>query len=362
MIRASFAIPGNLSIPTGGYRYDREVLARAADHGVALDHLELPASFPHPGRDDLLRAAGALVSLASDRVLLADGLAYGAMPESICASVKCPIVALVHHPLALESGIGPMDARRLRHSEAVALGHCAAVIATSRVTARTLAEDYGVPADRITVAEPGTEAAPRATGSGNDAPTILAVGAVSARKGYEVLMDALGPLAGLTWSLIIAGATDRDPAAFERARRAVVRNGLEGRVSFLGALSDADLAVLYDRADLFVMASRYEGYGMVLAEAMARGLPIVATTGGAAAETVPDGAALKVPPGDAAALRVAIQRALGDGQLRAGLARASWAAGQALPGWDDTARIVCAVIRQVSAQAGTAAAAGGRTT
>jgi glycosyltransferase involved in cell wall biosynthesis len=349
MIRAAFAIPGDIATPTGGYRYDREVLARAGVHGVALDHLALPASFPNPSDDDLLRTAGALVSLPADRVLLADGLAYGALPESICASIRCPIVALVHHPLALESGIGPMAARQFRQSETVALGHAAAVIATSRATARTLVDDYDVPPGRITVAEPGTEPAARATGSGGPERLILAVGAVSQRKGYDVLIDALGELAELPWSLVVVGATDRNPAAYDAVSRAVARNRLDGRVRFEGALSDDALAGLYARADLFVMPSRYEGYGMVLAEAMARGLPIVATTGGAAAETVPDAAALKVPPGNVTELRVAIARALGDGQLRAELAGASWAAGQALPRWDDTARTIASVIASVGA-------------
>jgi glycosyltransferase involved in cell wall biosynthesis len=349
MISAAFAIPGDLSTPTGGYRYDREVLARAEAHGVALDHLALPASFPNPTDDDLLRTAGALVSLPADGVLLADGLAYGALPESICASIRCPIVALVHHPLALESGIGPMAAGHFRHSEAAALSRAAAVIATSRVTARTLADEYEVPSGRITVAEPGTEPASRATGSGSTEMLILAVGAVSQRKGYDVLMDALGELADLPWKLVVVGATDRDPHAYDAARRAVVRNRIEGRVAFHGSLSDEALARLYGLADLFVMPSRYEGYGMVLAEAMARGLPIVATTGGAAAETVPDAAALKVPPGNAAELRAAIARALSDAPLRAELGAASWAAGQTLPRWDDTTRIIASVLTRVGA-------------
>lgn len=349
MISAAFAIPGDLSTPTGGYRYDREVLARVAAHGVALDHLVLPASFPNPSDDDLLRTAGALVSLPPGRVLLADGLAYGALPESICASIRCPIVALVHHPLALESGIGAMAAGHLRHTETVALTHAAAVIATSRLTARTLVDDYDVQPDRIAVAEPGTEPAPRATGSGGPEKLILAVGAVSHRKGYDVLMDALGELVDLPWKLVVVGATDRDPSACEAARGAVVRNRLDGRVTFAGSLPDDALARLYGRADLFVMPSRYEGYGMVLAEAMARGLPIVATTGGAAAETVPDDAALKVPPGNAVELRAAMARALGDDPLRARLAAASWAAGRMLPRWDDTARIVAAVLTRIGA-------------
>lgn len=349
MIQAVFAIPGDLDAPTGGYRYDREVLARAHAHGIATRHLQLPGSFPFPTGDDLAKTAAALSSISADDVLIVDGLAFGAFPADLCASIKAPIVALVHHPLALESGIAPGVAAGLQVTETNALRHARAVIVTSRVTARTLVQDYGVPADAISVAEPGTEPAPRAAGSGNAVKTILAVGAVSRRKGYELLMDALGPLSTLAWELIIVGAIDRDRDAYGAAHRAMARNQLGRHVTFAGPLSDVALARLYGLADLFVMPSLHEGYGMVLAEAMARGLPIVTTTGGAAAETVPEGAALKVPPGDVTALKVAIARALGDGGLRQQLSDAAWTVGQTLPRWDDTARTVASVVRRIAA-------------
>ncbi|MFN3854724.1 MAG: glycosyltransferase family 4 protein [Phreatobacter sp.] len=347
-VKAVFAIPGDIATPTGGYRYDREVLARAGRSGLDLTHLALPGSFPFPTDADLAATRELFGSLPGGAVLLADGLAFGALPPAVLDAIAVPVVALVHHPLALESGLPAATAARLAASERQALARASAVIVTSPATARILVADYAVPGDRITVAMPGTEPAPRATGSGNEAPMLLAVGAVSARKGYEVLMDALGPLKGLDWTLVIAGATDRDRDAFASLRRAVVRHGLARRVTFAGALSDEALDRLYGLADIFVMASLYEGYGMVLAEAMAHGLPIVTTTGGAAAETVPDGAALKVPPGDAAALKAAIARAIGDRALRRSLADAAFAAGVALPRWDDTARIVAAVIRDVA--------------
>ena len=328
MITATFAIPGDLATPTGGYRYDREVLARASAHGVEFDHLALPGSFPFPTPDELLRTAGLFVSHPADRVLMVDGLAYGALPESICLSAKSPIVALVHHPLALESGLAAETAARLKASEAAALVHARRIIVTSR----------------ITVAEPGTAPAPRAIGSGRSEPTILTVGAISARKGYDVLVAALARLQGEAWRLVIAGATDRAPEVHAALREAIRHHGLEARVTLTGAISDAEIEALYAQADLFVMPSRYEGYGMVLAEAMARGLPIITTTGGAAAETVPDGAAVKVPPDDALALSAALSRLIQSPRMRADLAARSFEAGRALPGWDDTARIVASVV------------------
>jgi len=355
MKRAVFAIPGELSTPTGGYRYDREVLARAGKAGIALAHLALPGAYPYPAADDLLRTAGALVSLPADDVLMVDGLAYGALPESICLSIKAPIVALVHHPLALESGLSPEVGARFRASERTALSHARSVIVTSRSTARILTEDYDVPADRITVAEPGTDPVPRSRGSGGTVPVILAVGALSPRKGYGVLVEALSRIGGESWRMVIAGATDRDPDTHASLRGAIARHGLERRITVAGAVSDDELDRLYDVADIFVMPSLYEGYGMVLAEAMARGLPIVTTTGGAAAETVPEGAAIKVAPGDVAGLTAGLSRLIGNPRLRVELAERALAAGKALPGWDDTARIIAGVLaRAGSGPTGTA--------
>ncbi|QCI64270.1 glycosyltransferase family 4 protein [Phreatobacter stygius] len=350
MTRAVFAIPGDLSLPTGGYRYDREVLARAAAHGLELGHLGLPGSFPFPDESALDITRTALASLAPQTVLLADGLAYGAFPEALCAAVTCPIAALVHHPLALESGLSPAAAAALKASETIALGHARAVIVPSPTTARILVDDYRVAAAKITIAEPGTARAARATGSGGTTTELLAVGAISPRKGYGVLVAALGQLKELDWHLTIAGATDRAPATVAELQASIDQAGLAGRIALAGAVDDGSLDKLYAAADLFVMPSLFEGYGMVLTEAMARGLPIVTTTGGAAAETVPDAAALKVPPADEAALRDALATALKDRGLRARLAEASWAAARALPTWDDTARVICEVLGNLAAR------------
>jgi glycosyltransferase involved in cell wall biosynthesis len=207
-----------------------------------------------------------------------------------------------------------------------------------------LVADFAVPAGRITVAEPGTDPAPRATGTGSPVQ-LLAVGAVVPRKAYDLLVRALAPLADRDWRLAIAGPTDRSPQALAALDAALRQSGLGRRVALLGAVGQDRLADLYARADVFVMSSLLEGYGMVLGEAMARGLPIVCTTGGAAAETAPDAAAIKVAPGDEAALSAAIARLVDDLPLRARMADASWAAGQGLPRWDETARRIANVIK-----------------
>jgi glycosyltransferase involved in cell wall biosynthesis len=337
-----FAIPGDLSAPTGGYEYARRVLQALPD----LRYLSLPGGFPQPGAADLQATAVRLAAVRADAVLLIDGLALGAMPLACLDAVRAPIVALVHHPLYLETGLS--DARRsaLQLTEKAALSRAVQVIATSASTASLLSQVFGVPAARLSIAEPGTDPAARAPRIG-DPPRLLAVGAVVPRKGYDLLVGALAGLAHLPWSLTIAGALDRDAETVERLRADIAAHGLTGRVALAGAVDAAGLDRLYVTADISVIASLHEGYGMAAAEAMARGLPLVASTGGALAATIPDAAAVKYPKGDQGRLRAALHHMLRDPVTRAACAEGSWAAGQILPRWEQTARCVAEVLASV---------------
>jgi glycosyltransferase involved in cell wall biosynthesis len=346
VLEAVFAVPGDLDTPTGGYAYARKLLALAPEHGVTLRHLQLPGSFPHPSAADLADTTR-LLREAPRAPILFDGLALGATPVEVLSAAPGMIVALIHHPLAFETGLAPARQAELMASEAAALALASRVIVTSAVTARLLAADFNVAPEKITVAEPGTEHAARARGTG--APVaLLAVGAVSPRKGYEVLVEALEQLRKLDWRLIIAGSLERHPAASAALKRRIADAGLADRVTLAGAVSESELDLLYDDADVFVLPSLFEGYGMVLAEAMARGLPLVSSTGGAAGETVPAEAGLKVPAGDVPALRDALRDMIADPALRRRCADASWAAADSLPRWSDTARKVASVLHEVA--------------
>jgi len=348
MLEALFAIPGDLDLPTGGYAYDRRVLELLPQFGVAAQHLPLPALLPDPTTADLDETARALAGVVPPAVLLIDGLAYGAMPAAVIGGARAPIVALIHHPLCLEAGLTATRQEALRLLETAALARARKIIVTSPVTQRTLIADFNVPAHKITVAEPGTDPAPRAAHGRQPPLQLLSVGAIVPRKAFHLLVRALSPLQDRDWQLTIAGPTDRSPQALADVQAAIRATGLGQRIALVGPVAKDRLAGLYASADAFLLASLYEGYGMVLAEAMACGLPIVCTSGGAAAETVPDCAAIKVPPGDERALTLAIQRLLDDRELRQRLAQAAWSAGQKLPRWEDTARIVAGVIAEVA--------------
>ena len=343
LVEVMFTVPGDLGSPTGGYAYDRRLMELLPSYGIEARHVELPGTFPHPTANDLETTEQLLASSPKNARLMIDGLAYGALPTELIARLDRRIIALVHHPLSLEAGLSVARQTALKLSETNALKLARHVIVTSDLTRRTLLCDFGVPDSVITVAEPGTDPAPRATGTGMPMQ-LLSVGAVSKRKGYDVLIQALVMLNDDSWRLTIAGALDRDPATVNELTAQISAAGLEDRVTLAGTVVPATLDRFYEATDLFVLPSLYEGYGMVLAEAMARGLAIVCTTGGAAAETVPDEAAIKVPPGDPAALARALATVLADNKLRRAMRKASWETGRTLPTWNETARRVAATL------------------
>lgn len=338
MTRAvAFAVPGSLDTPTGGYAYDKRIIGELRRQGWDVDVIDLGEGFPKPSASQLAHAGDLLAAAKSDRPIVVDGLAFGVMDETAAAlGANRKLIALVHHPLAWESGIAKDEAARLLASERRALRHVRHVIVTSPATKRLVAEEYGVSASDITVALPGSERIEIRPRSDDGIVSLLAVGSLVPRKGYDVLVAALATMKDLPWQLAIAGDPVRDPAAAEKLKSEIARRGLGDRVALLGAVPDERLAALYAEADAFVLASRFEGYGMAYAEAIAHGLPVIATRTGAVPETVPRDAALFVPPDDAAALAHALRGLIGDKALRARLSDGARSAATRLPTWTES--------------------------
>jgi len=297
----------------------------------------LPDGFPFPDAA-ALRDSAALLTVEGP--LLIDGLAYGAFPEELAAEVGPRATVLLHHPLCDEQGIEEGLAAQLEAAERAALRHAAGVIATSPSTARDLAARFGV-ADAV-VAIPGTDAVPQAALAGSP-PRLLAVGTVTARKGYGVLVEALSMCRDLAWTCDIVGAADRDLGEAARIAAAIEAAGLSGRVTLRGARDS--MRETYLSADLFVSSSLHEGYGMAVVEAMAHGLPVVTTDAGALAKTAP--CARLVPPDDADALGAALRPLIADRGGRVALGKTCRDFAQGLPGWDETARIVARAVEAV---------------
>ncbi|RAI41210.1 hypothetical protein CH341_22190 [Rhodoplanes roseus] len=183
---------------------------------------------------------------------------------------------------------------------------------------------------------------------------LLAVGALVPRKGYDVLIEALSRVADLDWRLTIVGPPDRDPACAAAIAAQVAARGLSGRVTLAGTVSAEQLAALYGAADAFVLASRFEGYGMAFSEAASYALPVVGTTGGAIPDTVPAGAGLLVAPDDVAALAAALRRVIGDPVLRQKLGAAARAAAERLPTWAEAAETIAGAIDRTTERIETA--------
>jgi glycosyltransferase involved in cell wall biosynthesis len=347
--RVAFAVPGDLATLTGGYAYDRRMISELERLGWEIDVIDLGKGFPQPSAAQRNAARERLMNVPAGRPIIIDGLAFGVLLDVAAAlSRDHALIALVHHPLAFESGLSAVQAERFRVSERAALASARCVIVTSATTARLLTTEYEVAADRIIVACPGTDPVPPARGGNDGIIRLLAVGAIVPRKGYDVLIAALAMLKDLPWHLTIAGDRTRDAQTAAKLDADILRFGLGERISVLGAVSDERLAEFYLQADLFTLASRYEGYGMVFSEAVAHGLPIVGTNAGAIPETVPAGAGILVPPDDVTALASALRRVIGNSGERQRMAAASREAARKLPTWQDSAKIFARALEAIT--------------
>lgn len=346
MVDLTFLLPGDSDSLTGGTLYDKRMVEGLRAAGWRVDLQSLPGAYPAPDGAALEAARSVLAGLPDGAAVVIDGLAYGALPEIAGAeAARLRLIALVHHPLALETGLAPERRAALFAQERAALAAAARVVVTSASTARGLA-DYGVAASRIGVVLPGTDPAPLAPGSGGPALRLLVVAHLTPRKGHAVLIDALAGLRDRAWQLSCVGSRTRDRKTADRLAALIADRGLQERIELAGEVAPAALEGHYAKADLFVLASHHEGYGMAFAEALARGLPVVGTTAGAIPDTVPAAAGLLVPPGDPEALTRALARLFDEDGLRASLAAGARAARRALPAWPaQAARFMAEVAR-----------------
>ena len=339
---AAFAIPGDIETLTGGYIYERRLLEGLRALGRDVRHVVLGDSFPDPTPRHVADTVEALAAIEPGRVLILDGFIVGSLETSGLARVRAPVVAMVHHALALESGLDEARREHLFRTERDNLALAAHVLVPSPHTAEILATRYDVPPERITIARPGTDL-PGGAPAPVDPPLILAVGIQHARNGHDILLKALARLRARDWQAVVVGARHDEghAAALDRLHGDL---GLGGRVRMAGKVSGEELDALFRAASVFALATRYEGYGIAFDEALRHGLPIVSCRTGAVPDTVPEGAGLLVAPDDAVAFAEALDTVLADAERRDAMARAAAAAGRALPGWEDTARIAGGVL------------------
>ncbi|MBU2664365.1 glycosyltransferase family 4 protein [Actinoplanes bogorensis] len=329
MVTLWAVLPGDIddpAAPSGGNRYDRTVLSLLPDvHEIAV-----PGSWPTPSDATRATLGHALSEIPDMSDVLVDGLVGCGVPEALAPhATRLRLIMLVHLPLSDETGLSPGEADDLRERERRALHLATTVIATSSAAADRVAGMHGLA--HVAIAPPGVEPAPLAEPD-PAGRRLLCVAAVTPRKGQDLLVGALEEdLAGLDWTCTFAGALVR-PVPHT-----------DPRLHFAGPLGDGALAKAYGETDLLILPSRAETYGMVVTEALARGIPVLASDVGGVSEalgTAPDGTrpGLLVPPGDRTALAAALRSWLTGAALRDRLRTAAHARRDTLPGWDETAR------------------------
>ena len=337
--------------PSGGNAYDRQVCRRLASAGWSVHEHAVAGDWPRPDATSRAELAGVVQRVPEDAVVLLDGLVASTAPEVLVPQAgRLRQVVLVHMPLGHRPAAGRADETRMRESEV--LSAAAAVVTSSAWTRSRLLELYALPAGRVSVAEPGTDAADLAPGT-EAGGSLLCVAAVTPDKGHDVLLDALATTLDLPLRCVCVGSLDRDPAFVDALRRRARERGLDDRVSFPGPQQGPALDRAYAAADLMVLASRAETYGMVVTEALARGVPVIAADVGGLTEALGHGAdgvrpGLLVPPEDPAALGAALRAWAGDAELRGRLRRAARERRASLSGWATTTSVVARVLAGVA--------------
>lgn len=347
-------VPADIDDPgvaSGGNAYDRRICHGLPAAGWAVHELAVRGTWPRPDADARAALSGVLSALPDGAVVLLDGLVAGGVPDVLVPQAdRLKLVVLVHLPLADEAGLAPGDAAQLAARERDVLHAAGVIVATSPWVAERLVAQYGLAADRVAVATPGVDPAPLAPGT-DGAGRLLCVGSVTPTKGQDLLVEALAAVTDAEWRCDLVGPVLRDPAHTAAVRAAIERHGLGERVRLTGPRTGAGLEVAYAAADLLVLPSRVEAYGMVVTEALARGIPVLAAgVGGvpAALGTDPGGGVpgLVVPPDDVEALAGALRRWFVEPALRAELRRSARARRTALDGWEVTSRCLAAALER----------------
>jgi glycosyltransferase involved in cell wall biosynthesis len=341
-MHVSLIVPAPFDMVSGGYGYDRRIVAELRALGHHVEVIELTGQFPLADHLARRSARAAWDRLHRGTKPVIDGLALPAFLGLEAAISAREAVGLIHHPVSLETGLSDAEQAALEDVERRLFARLARLVVTSDTTADTLITRFRLPRERIRSVVPGTDDAARCHGSGDAVCEILSIGTLIARKGHDVMLRALAGLIDLDWHLTIVGSPDRDPSHAQALVALAGELNIANRVHFAGELVGEALDAVWRKADMFVLATRYEGYGMAIAEALKRGLPVLVCGGGAAGALVTGGSGHVCPVGDYHELAKSLRRLIVDPELRQAMAEHAWQTGQTLPSWRDQAALFAA--------------------
>ncbi|HET6626720.1 MAG TPA: glycosyltransferase family 4 protein [Nocardioidaceae bacterium] len=337
--------------PSGGNVYDQRLCRELVARGWSVHQHVVTGPWPQPAPADRAALGEAVADIPDGAVVIVDGLVASTAPELLVPeATRLRLVVLVHMPLGLGPA-GDEEAAAARTREGAVLSAAAAVVTPSEWTRQRLLERHSLRPSRVHVAEPGVDPAGVAAGT-SDGGGLLCVAAVVPDKGHDLLLAALATLRDRPWCCTCVGSLDRDPGFVDRLRRQARGDGIGDRVRFTGPRTGQALDTTYADADVLVLASRSETYGMVATEALARGLPVIGTAVGGFPEAVgraPDGSGpgLLVPPDDSEALADAVACWLGDAELRRDLRIVAARRRGTLTGWSATVEKISRVLTEV---------------
>ena len=342
-------VPDNIddqAQPSGGNVYDRRVCDGLVKLGWSVHEHQVSGRWPEPSRGDRRALARRVEGIPDRSTVLVDGLIASSVPDVLVPeSRRLRLVPLVHQPLGERSNDGESG---VNERERAVLAAATDVITTSEWTRDRLVHLYDLALDRVYVAEPAVDEGQITQGSSSGS-RLLCVGAVIPDKGFDVLLSALSTLTDLTWNCVCVGSLERDRPYVNQLHQFMDAHELPARVRFSGPLTGPELDRAYANADLLVSASRSETYGMVVAEALARGLPVVAADVGGLTEALGcdangDRPGILVHPRDPTALAKALRDWLNRPELRAVLRRRARQRRTSLKGWQTTSAAVARVL------------------
>jgi glycosyltransferase involved in cell wall biosynthesis len=336
--------------PTGGNVYNRALIAELRTLGMDVRLQKLAGSWPEGDASTHLALARALRAAPAS---LVDGIVACGSPDVVAAAVESghEVTIVIHLPLSDELGIEPARRQRYALLESRAVHAASGVLCSSRWAAAELSSRYG--RDDVGIAVPGVVPAAVAGGSQDpERPRFFSLAALTPTKDQLTLVRALAQLADLSWTADMVGSDRVDPNYAAQVRTEIAGAGLAERIMVPGVLAGQALDQKWEVADLFVLPSRVETYGMVVTEALARGIPAIVSAGTGAVEALQEGATTAETPGTAVpaanpeSLAAVLRTWLTEPMLRHSWRQAALARRDTLPGWQQTAEAVLAYLNR----------------